>query len=108
MKVVFLKSARTDLLDLRRYLVAKFGNQTWLDTLGRIRHDVAQLEAFPHKGAVPPELAELGIPYYRQVVSGMNRILYEIDNEVVNIHLIVDTRRDLKDVLAKRLLRPQT
>lgn len=106
MRVIFLQSARTDLQQLRRYLLTKFGGQTWREALARIQRDVAQLESFPQKGSIPPELAELGIANYRQLVSGMCRVIYEIDDQAVHIHLIVDTRRDLKDVLAKRLLRP--
>ncbi|MFX1684590.1 type II toxin-antitoxin system RelE/ParE family toxin [Paraburkholderia sp. A2RI-6] len=106
MKVVFLQSARTDLQQLRRYLVTRFGGQVWREALARMKRDVAQLESFPQKGSIPPELDELGTPNYRQVVSGMCRIIYEIDDQTVNIHLVVDIRRDLKDVLANRLLRP--
>ncbi|WP_434718201.1 type II toxin-antitoxin system RelE/ParE family toxin [Paraburkholderia sp. A1BS-2L] len=106
MKVVFLQSARTDLQRLRRYQVTKFGGLIWREALERIQRDVAQLESFPQNGSIPPELAELGIANYRQLVSAMCRIIYEIDDQAFHIHLIVDTRRDLKDLLAKRLLRP--
>ena len=106
MKVVFLQSARTDLQQPRRYLVSKFGGHPWREALARIQRDVAELESLPRKDSIPPELAELGTPNYRQIVSGMCRIIYEIDDQTVYIHLVVDTRRDLKDVLAKRLLRP--
>lgn len=106
MKAVFLPAARTDLQNVRRYVIARFGGETWRETLARIQHDIAQLEAFPLSGQIPAELAEIGFPYYRQVVSGMNRIIYEIDDPMIYIHLIVDTRRNLKDMLEKRLLQP--
>jgi len=106
MKVVFLHSARTDLQDIRRYVIAKFGTQAWRETFAKISSDIGRLEAFPRNGQIPRELAELGFPNYRQIVSGMNRIIYEIDDPTIYIHLIVDTRRDLKDVLARLLLRP--
>lgn len=106
MKVVFLHSARTDLQDIRRYVIGKFGPQIWRATSAKIRGGIAQLESFPHNGQIPRELSELGFPNYRQIVSGMNRIVYEIDDPMVYLHLIVDTRRDLKDVLARLLLRP--
>ncbi|WP_028202019.1 type II toxin-antitoxin system RelE/ParE family toxin [Paraburkholderia nodosa] len=106
MKAVFLQSARTDLQDIRRYVIAKFGQKAWRETSAKIRGDIEQLEAFPRNGHIPHELAELGVPNYRQIVSGMNRIVYEIDDPMIYIHLIVDTRRDLKDVLARLLLRP--
>ena len=106
MKAVFLQSARTDLQDIRRYVIAKFGPKAWRETSAKIRSDIGQLEAFPRNGHIPRELAELGFPNYRQILSGVNRIIYEIDDPMIYIHLIVDTRRDLKDVLARLLLRP--
>ena len=106
MKVVFLQSARTDLQGIRRYVIAKFGPQTWRETSAKIQGDVAQLEALPYNGQIPAELSEMGFRNYRQIVSGMNRVIYEIDDPMVYIHLVVDTRRDLKDVLARLLLRP--
>jgi toxin ParE1/3/4 len=106
MKAVFLPAARADLQNVRRYVISRFGAETWRETFTRIQRDVEHLEAFPFSGPIPAELAEIGSPYYRQVVSGMNRIIYEIDDPMIYIHLIVDTRRDLKDVLEKRLLQP--
>jgi toxin ParE1/3/4 len=105
MNVVFLRSARDDLQDLRRYLRAKFGNETWLATFASIEDAVTLLTKFPQSGAIPPELAELGLPGFHQVIAGMNRIVYQIDDPDLIVHLIVDTRRDLKDVLARRLLK---
>jgi hypothetical protein len=47
----------------------------------------------------------LNLTQYRQILSGMNRIIYEVRQDAVYIHLVVDTRRDLKDVLMQRLTR---
>jgi toxin ParE1/3/4 len=103
MKVVFVQAARADLRDLRRYIVAKFSGQTWLETRRAIEGAVAQIEAFPLKGHVPPELRDLGLTDTYQIICGLNRIVYQIDGKVIYLHLIVDTRRDLKAVLAQRL-----
>jgi toxin ParE1/3/4 len=103
MKVVFVQSARADLHELRRYIVSKFGGQTWIETRRAIEGAVAQIEAFPLKGHVPSELRDLGLTDCYQIICGMNRIVYQIDGKVAYLHLIVDTRRDLKAVLAQRL-----
>lgn len=105
MKVVFVQSARADLHELKRYIVSRFGGQTWLDTRRAIKSAVAQIEAFPLKGHVPPELRDLGMTDFHQVICGMSRIVYQTDGKVAYLHLIVDTRRDLKAVLAQRLFR---
>jgi toxin ParE1/3/4 len=35
----------------------------------------------------------------------MNRIIYEVRQDILYIHIIVDARRDLKTLLIRRLLR---
>lgn len=107
MRAVFLAPAKADLQDMRRYIINKFGGKTWLETRTKIHGTVAQIEEFPRKGSVPPELNDFHLLGYYQVISGMNRIIYQIDseNDIIYIHIVADTRRDLKDVLAKRLIR---
>ncbi|MNL18597.1 hypothetical protein D3C87_1397480 [compost metagenome] len=63
------------------------------------------IQAFPEGGAIPDELADLGLRQYRQVISGMNRILYEVRADVLYIHIVCDTRRDMRTLLSRRLLR---
>ncbi|KQW41224.1 MULTISPECIES: type II toxin-antitoxin system RelE/ParE family toxin [unclassified Roseateles] len=104
MRVVFLPGAEQDLRDIRRYVLKKFGPPAWADTLARLRATVDALNTFPLSGAVPEELADLGSERYRQLVSGKNRVIYEPTAEVVYIHIVCDARRDLRGLLARRLL----
>jgi plasmid stabilization system protein ParE len=104
-KAVFLSGAEEDLKELRRYLIKRFGKSTWSDTYGKIKTSVRGLQTFPLAGSIPEEFVDLGLGQYRQVISGMNRIIYEVGDEVLYIHIVCDTRRDLRDLLAKRLLR---
>lgn len=105
MRAVFLAAAKADLHDLRRYIVNKFGSKTWLDTRTKIQQTVRQIEAFPLRGSTPPELIDFQPSVYYQVISGMNRVIYQIANDLIYIHIISDVRRDLKAILAKRLTR---
>lgn len=106
MKVVFLQSAETDLRDLRKYIVRTFGRDTWLACYGKIRTSVAMIQQHPHAGRIPPELESLHIAAYRQVLSGMNRIIYEVRGDTAYIHVVCDTRRDLQGLLLKRIVDP--
>lgn len=54
---------------------------------------------------MPEELADLGLDQYRQLVSGMNRLIYEVTDERICIHIVCDVRRDMRALLAQRLLR---
>jgi len=104
MKVMFLRSAEADLKDLRRYLIRNFGTQAWTDCYGKIRKSVAMIEAHPEAGRVPEELENLNAAQYRQVISGMNRIIYEVRADTAYIHIVCDTRRDLKGLLMRRMV----
>ena len=40
---------------------------------------------------------------YYEVLSGTNRIIYKVDGDIIYVHLVVDARSDLEDILARRL-----
>lgn len=105
MSVVFLKSAEQDLKELKTYLVRNFGRDAWLASYGRIKESVAILQTFPLAGKLPTELENLNLTQYRQLISGMNRIIYEVRQETIYIHIVCDTRKDMKTLLMKRVLR---
>ena len=106
MKVVFLQSAEADLKDLRSYIVKNFGKDVWLTSYGKLKEAVAMIGDHPKVGRIPPELESLNIAQYRQVISGMNRIVYELRDDTAYIHIVCDTRRDLQGLLMKRIVNP--
>ena len=62
------------------------------------------LAAFPERGARPKELLSLGIRDYRQTFFKPYRVIYRVVGEHVYVYLIVDGRRDMQTLLARRLL----
>jgi toxin ParE1/3/4 len=52
-----------------------------------------------------PELREIGVTEYREVVRKPYRIVYFTVGRQVYVVAILDGRRDLEDLLARRLLR---
>ncbi|MDM0085211.1 type II toxin-antitoxin system RelE/ParE family toxin [Variovorax sp. J31P179] len=106
MRVVLLQSAEADLKDLKIYIVRNFGKDVWLASYGQIKESVAMIQDHPKAGRIPPELESLNIAQYRQVLSGMNRIIYELRDDSAYIHIVCDTRRDLRGLLMKRLVSP--
>lgn len=104
-QVVFLKSAELDLKELRGYMVKNFGKDAWQASYAKIKDAVNTIGTFPLGGNIPEELERLNLTQYRQVVSGMNRIIYEVRQEIIHIHIVCDTRKDMKSLLIRRLLR---
>lgn len=104
-EVVILESAEQDLRDLRGYLLKQFGRDTWLESYEKIKTVIDNLKTFPFSGVIPDELESINLAQYRQVISGKNRIIYEVRQNIVFVHLVADGRRDMKTLLTRRLLR---
>lgn len=105
MKVVILASAELDLKELRSTIVKNFSHDTWQKTYGKLKESIRNLATFPNFGSIPEELETLNLSQYRQTLSGMNRIIYEVRQDTVYIHIIVDARRDMTSFLMRRLVR---
>ena len=105
MRVVLLASAEQDLKELRRYIVKNFSLATWQKTYDKLKASIGNLADFPLLGAIPEELETLNLTQYRQIFSGKNRVIYEVRQDTVFIHVIMDTRRDMVSFLMARLVR---
>ena len=90
---------------MKSYLVRNFGKDIWQTSYGKIKESLEALRKFPFGGSVPEELGNLHLTHYRQVISGMNRIIYEIRRETVYVHIVCDTRKDMKSLLMRRLMK---
>ncbi|WP_077044168.1 type II toxin-antitoxin system RelE/ParE family toxin [Pseudomonas sp. KK4] len=104
LKVVILQSAESDLKELRAYLIKEFSNQTWQTTYASLKKAIRHLAMQPYSGSIPEEIEKLNLSQYRQVLSGMNRVIYEVREKTVFVHIIADTRKNLPALLMKRLL----
>lgn len=72
--------------------------------LGRIEEVVESLATFPERGSRPKELLSLGLRDYRQAFLKPYRVIYRVVGRCVHVYLIVDGRRDMQGLLARRLL----
>jgi plasmid stabilization system protein ParE len=104
-EVLMTQSAEQDLKELKHYLQKNFGLHTWQESYKQIKQAIHQLQAYPLIGRVPEEIEQISAGQFRQVITGMNRLIYEIREQKIYIHLVCDTRRDLQSVLSHRLLR---
>lgn len=103
-RVVVLRGAEADLHELRRNVTHRFGAKRWTSTLQSIRTAFERIAEHPQSGSLPDELSALNLVQFRQVLAGMNRIIYELRGTVAFVHVVCDVRRDLKTVLMRRLL----
>ncbi|MGF6782500.1 type II toxin-antitoxin system RelE/ParE family toxin [Paraburkholderia sp. GAS334] len=105
LKLLILDEAQEDTKDLRRYILKSFGAETWEQTSAELTVTFSNIRQFPQSGYVPAELADFGGLNFREALSGQNRVIYEVRDDTIYIHVVTDTRRDLRTLLQKRLLR---
>lgn len=103
-EVLLTPGAEQDLESIHDY-IAEFDHpanaEHVLDELMKVAQRLAE---FPERGSHPKELAALGIRDYRQTAFNPHRVIYRVLGSQVVIYLIVDGRRELQSVLARRLL----
>lgn len=105
MNVVFLQSAEDDIKELKSYVVKKFGKDVWATGYQEIKTIVFAVGNGTITGKIPFELQELNVKKYRQVLTKMNKIIYEVIDDTVYIHIVCDQRRDFNTLLMQRLFR---
>jgi len=103
-EVLLTHGAEQDLESLYDYIAEFDGVANANHLLDQLLKVVADLAHFPERGSHPRELAALGIKEYRQTAFKLYRVIYRIIDAQVIIYLIVDGRRDMQSVLARRLL----
>lgn len=103
-EVLLTRGAEQDLESIHDY-IAEFDSPANADhVLDKLLAVVHGLVQFPERGRYPRELVALGIRDYRQTAFKPYRVIYRVMGNRVIIYLIVDGRRDMQSVLARRLL----
>jgi addiction module RelE/StbE family toxin len=103
-RVIWTETAARDLEDIASY-IAKDSTQQATKVLKRVRAKSATLRSFPSRGRVVPELDELGIRNWRELIVSPWRVIYRIEGRLVFVESVLDGRRDVEDILMQRLLR---
>jgi plasmid stabilization system protein ParE len=72
--------------------------------LDKIEGHVRQLNMLPGRYRIVPELEKYGYLLYREIIVNYWRIIYKIENKFVYIMLIIDSRRNLEDLIIKEIV----
>ena len=103
-EVRITKGAESDLEALHNYTAANRSAAEADALLDRILDKIITLEKFPLRGPVCPELDRLGIAEFRQIYHEPYRLIYRLNDKVVYVMIVADSRRDMKALLERRLL----
>lgn len=101
--VIWTQQARQDLLGIVQYI--KNNNpQNAAAIAEQIKSKTLELNLFPERGRIIPELQDQGIFHYRELIATPWRILYKHVSNQVFILGVIDSRRNLEDLLLNRLI----
>ena len=95
--------ARDDISEIIDYISQTNINYA-VKILNKIESHVKQLDLFPERYRIVPELERYGYLLYREIIVDYWRIIYKIENNSVYIMLVIDSRRNLEDLILKRIL----
>ena len=103
-KIVWTKSARDDLMDIAKY-IARDSIDIALKKITLIEEKVNGLRYFPMEGKNVPELEEYDEGEYKQIIIHPWRVIYSVKQQTVHVLIVIDGRRDLQDILFKKLMK---
>jgi addiction module RelE/StbE family toxin len=94
--------ARKDINEIIDY-ISKTNISYAVKILNSIEKNVKKLDMFPERHRIVPELEKYGYLTYREIIVEYWRIIYKIENNYVYIMLVIDGRRNLEDLLLKKI-----
>jgi addiction module RelE/StbE family toxin len=101
--VVWASAAEKDLEKIIVY-ISEDSPQNALNILKRIRQQAADLYNLPERGRIVPELYDQGIMQYRELIIAPWRLIYRISKQEVYVLSVIDSRRNVEDILMKRFI----
>ena len=101
-QIVWAGVAGNDLRDIIEYIAIDSPSNA-LKILEKIKHRASSLYTHPERGRLVPELQDQGILTYRELVVPPWRIIYRISGSDVYVLSVLDSRRNVEDILLKRL-----
>ena len=104
-KVVLDPQAKLDLKEIFLYVASNDNIQSANKLLDALEETCYKLEKYPDRGHIPAELRITGIKSYLEIHYKPYRIIYEIENNLVYVHSVIDGRRNIQEILSNRFLR---
>ena len=103
-EVVWTKHAKFDLENIIEYIKLDsidLAKNIFLE----IKEECQKLYYFPERKRIVPELQQIGITKYRELIYKRWRIIFKIQEDKVFVLLVVDSSRNMEDMLFQRLLK---
>ena len=102
-KVIWTNVAENDFKEIIDFISID-SPQNALKLLISIKQKASNLYTLPETGRIVPELKGQGILQYRELIIQPWRLMYRIDEQKVYVLSVIDSRRNVEDILLARLV----
>jgi plasmid stabilization system protein ParE len=103
-EIIWSATAENDLRAIIEY-IAKDSPTNALNILSKIKKKCADLDSLAERGRIVPELKEFNILQYHELIIDHWRVLYKLVRHQVWVLSVIDSRRNVEDILLDRLTR---
>lgn len=102
--VLWSQAAVRDLDDILDYLSEEASIDRAFELYEEVRRRVASLRQFPRRCRYVPELISIGLREFRESILSPYRIFFRLVEQRVILLGVLDSRRDLGELLVQRAL----
>ena len=103
--VYIIAEAEEDIFDIYSFIALNDSKGKSDKLFAKLKETINSLDRQPTRGHVPPELARIDVMDFLEIHYKPYRIIYQIIKTDVFVHCVLDGRRDLQEILQRRLLK---
>jgi toxin ParE1/3/4 len=102
-RVIWSNTSEKDLIDIVEHISADSPSVA-LKIFKQLKQEASNLNSFPERGRIVPELLDQGILQYHELIISPWRIIYRISEKCVYVLSVLDSRQNVEDILLRRLI----
>jgi toxin ParE1/3/4 len=103
-KIIWSKDAGEEIIEIISWYKYNAGKNIAQNIYTKIKSQIRKLKDMPGIGKQVQILKDIGINDYRQIVQDHWIIYYKVEKENVYIISVIDGRRNLEEILYKKII----
>ena len=94
MRIHWEDKAEWNLHQIEDYIFERFGPDSMEQFIDDVEQTVRMLMRYPNSGKIDPLFADRSITYRSVVISGLSKLVYYVEDDVIHIAAFWDCRRE--------------
>jgi toxin ParE1/3/4 len=103
-KILWSYDAKSDLIEIITYIKERSGSEIARKIYNKVRNQIGKIILYPESFRAVPELLDIGVTEIKELVESPWRIFFRIDNNEIKILTILDGRRNIEEILYKKMI----